>query len=41
MAGKIQNQLAAQKADKPASPPNVTALVNTFLDRDGLRKRFD
>ena len=41
MAGKIQNQLAAQKADKPATPPNVTALVNTFLDRDGLRKRFD
>ena len=41
MAGKIQNQIAAQKADKPASPPNVTALVNTFLDRDGLRKRFD
>lgn len=41
MAGKIQNQLAAQNADKPASPPNVTALVNTFLDRDGLRKRFD
>ena len=41
MAGKIQNQLAAQKTGKPASPPNVTALVNTFLDRDGLRKRFD
>lgn len=41
MAGKIQNQLAAQKADKPAAAPNVTALVNTFLDRDGLRKRFD
>ncbi len=41
MAGKIQNQLAAQQANKPASPPNVTALVNTFLDRDGLRKRFD
>lgn len=42
MAGKIQNQIAqAQSATKPASPPNVTALVNTFLDRDGLRKRFD
>lgn len=41
MAGKIQNQLAAQKADKPVSTPNVTALVNSFLDRDGLRKRFD
>lgn len=42
MNGKIQNQLAAQaqKADKPAAP-NVTAMVNTFLDRDGLRKRFD
>ena len=42
MAGKIQNQLAqAQKAGKPAAAPNVTALVNTFLDRDGMRKRFD
>ena len=42
MAGKIQNQLAQnQKADKPAAQPNVTALLNTFLDRDGLRKRFD
>lgn len=42
MAGKIQNQLAqTQKADKPAAQPNVTALLNTFLDRDGLRKRFD
>lgn len=41
MAGKIQNQLAAQQAGKPTTPPNVTALVNTFLDRDGLRKRFD
>ena len=41
MAGKIQNQVATQKADKPASTPNVTALVNTFLERDGLRKRFD
>ncbi len=42
MAGKIQTQLAqAQKADKPAAQPNVTALLNTFLDRDGLRKRFD
>lgn len=42
MAGKIQNQLAqAQKTDKPATQPSVTALVNTFLDRDGLRKRFD
>ena len=41
MSGKIQTQLAAQKAEKPAAAPNVTALVNTFLDRDGLRKRFD
>lgn len=38
MANIIQQ---ATKAEKPASPPNVTALVNTFLDRDGLRKRFD
>lgn len=42
MAGKIQTQLAqAQKADKPAAQHNVTALLNTFLDRDGMRKRFD
>ena len=41
MAGKIQTQVAAQKAGTPATTPNVTALVNTFLDRDGLRKRFD
>ena len=41
MAGKIQNQVATQKADNKPTAPNVTALVNTFLDRDGLRKRFD
>lgn len=42
MASTIQNQIAkAQQAGKPASTPNVTALVNSFLDRDGLRKRFD
>jgi recombination protein RecT len=41
MAGKIQTQVAAQRDNKPAAAPNVTAFVNTFLDRDGLRKRFD
>lgn len=41
MAGKIQNQLAQKADNKPATPPSVTALVNTFLDRDGMRKRFD
>lgn len=42
MANTIQNQVTkTQQAGKPASPPNVTALVNTFLDRDGMRKRFD
>lgn len=41
MAGKIQTQVAAQRDNKPAAAPNVTALVNTFLERDGLRKRFD
>ena len=42
MANTIQHQVAkTQQAGKPASPPNVTALVNTFLDRDGMRKRFD
>ena len=40
MAGKIQNQIANQ-TNKPAAQPNVTALVNSFLDRDGMRKRFD
>ena len=38
MANLIQQ---ATKADKPAAQPNVTARLNTFLDRDGLRKRFD
>lgn len=38
MANIIQK---ATSGEKPASTPNVTALVNTFLDRDGLRKRFD
>lgn len=38
MANIIQK---ATSGEKPAAQPNVTALVNTFLDRDGLRKRFD
>ena len=38
MANIIQK---ATSGEKPATQPNVTALVNTFLDRDGLRKRFD
>ena len=42
MAQTIQNQVAkTQQAGKPAAQPNVTAMLNTFLDRDGLRKRFD
>ena len=40
MANIIQNQMA-NATDKVANQPNVTALVNTYLDRDGLRKRFD
>ena len=40
MAGKIQTQVA-QRAAAPAAQPNVTALLNTYLDRDGMRKRFD
>lgn len=42
MAGKIQNQLAqTQAAAKQPAQQSVTAMVNSFLDRDGLRKRFD
>ena len=40
MAGKIQTQVA-QRANVPAAQPNVTAMLNTYLDRDGMRKRFD
>lgn len=39
MANIIQK--ATSDGNKPTTTPNVTALVNTFLDRDGLRKRFD
>lgn len=38
MANIIQQ---ATKAEKPATQPSVQALLNTFLDRDGMRKRFD
>lgn len=38
MANIIQQ---ATSAEKPAKQPNVTALMNSFLDRDGMRKRFD
>ena len=41
MAGKIQNQMAQRNSNAPAAQPNVTALLNTYLDRDGMRKRFD
>lgn len=40
MATSIQNQIA-KKADKTTTQPSVTALMNSFLDRDGMRKRFD
>lgn len=40
MAGKIQTQVA-QRASAPAAQTNVTAMLNTYLDRDGMRKRFD
>lgn len=40
MAGKIQTQVA-QRASTPVAQPNVTAMLNTYLDRDGMRKRFD
>lgn len=31
----------ATEAAKPAKQPSVTALMNAFLDGDGMRKRFD
>lgn len=40
MAGKIQTQMA-QRAAAPVAQTNVTAMLNTYLDRDGMRKRFD
>lgn len=38
MANIIQK---ATQAEKPTAQPSVTALLNTYLDRDGMRKRFD
>lgn len=40
MEGIIQKQTAMQKAPKQKQM-SVTALVNSMLDRDGMRKRFD
>lgn len=39
MANIIQKATAA--AEKPAAQPSVNALMNTFLDGEGLRRRFD
>ena len=38
MANIIQK---ATQAEKPTAQPSVTAILNTYLDRDGMRKRFD
>lgn len=40
MASIIQNKVA-NAAGQVTNQPNVSALVNAYLDRDGLRKRFD
>lgn len=40
MEGIIQKQTAMQKAPQQKQM-SVTALVNSMLDRDGMRKRFD
>lgn len=40
--GTIQNQVAKIQNDVPAQKQqSVTALVNSMLDRDGIRRRFD
>lgn len=39
MAGIIQR--AAGNQPQVAQPTNFTAMMNTYLDRDGMRKRFD
>lgn len=40
MEGIIQKQTAMQKAPQQKQM-SVTALVNSMLDKDGMRKRFD
>lgn len=40
MANIIQ-QSAAKKNPAVAAQQSIGAMVNTFLDRDGMRKRFD
>lgn len=39
MAGKIQNQLAQK--DTAPKQPSVNSLMNTVLDGEGMRKRFE
>ena len=42
MAGEIQRATGRQgSVQRNGNPPSINAVLNTFLDRDGLRKRFD
>jgi len=42
MAGIIQKATAqAAQPQRNGNPPSITATLNTYLDRDGMRKRFD
>ena len=42
MAGIIQKATSqAAQLQKNDNPPSITATLNSYLDRDGLRKRFD
>ena len=43
MAGIIQKATsqAAAQPQRNGNPPSITATLNAYLDRDGLRKRFD
>ena len=40
MANMIQNQVQ-KKTPSTAAQQSIGAMLNTFLDRDGMRKRFD
>lgn len=42
MAGIIQKATSqAAQPQRNGNPPSITATLNNYLDRDGLRKRFD
>lgn len=41
MANSIQNQVAKSSTPTAAATQSVSAMLNSFLDRDGMRKRFE